>query len=258
MLDHMIIMVPGYYTYYTPFASLSPFSHDHHPEDNVFDRVVNGFRALVVRNRFKSPESEKKLILISATLSGFIPLLLRAFPNAKIIHLQRNPFAVIASYTEYMPRTANAIKDRDLIHTIKYDQQIVFHSLRWMRFRFPGNLGIRPDDFGKALNMSYIHFLCWYYTSLDAQIRQDISQVLVEKRLHLSYERLVYDFEREINKVLGFIGVNANTEWVKKMSSGVKKGALAKFKKILSESELEEIRQYLFLQGYDVDSYLGL
>jgi hypothetical protein len=240
-----------------PLKSFNPFGDDTIGDGSLSEKLLKSVRVRIVSKYYRSPSPDRKLTLASPTNVGFLPLLTDAFPNAKYVHLKRNPLDVIASFRRFLNDNANAgfkkrFKDtryRGLLQASLRSSAHLFHTMRWLRVSEPGFVGTRPPGFQKSAKLPLLEFLSWYYFRLEAQIEEALARVPADRRYEVTYEGLVTNHEAELRGLVEFMGVNFLEEHLQKTAGGIRTDSVSRHKKLFSESELDEVRHYVSLYG---------
>lgn len=99
----------------------------------------------------------RRLVLKSPTNTGRIAQLLRHFPDAKFIHIVRNPYAVLRSvshlYSKFIPiHQLQTVSDRAIADHIIYCYRTMMQNFLKNRARIPGDslVEIRFEDLEKS------------------------------------------------------------------------------------------------------------
>jgi len=195
------------------------------------------------------------VVLISPTLSNYLPLLQRTFPGAKHVLYQRDALDTIASMKGFLARNQDGIISRYKRYTYagrlgacKAVAIHLFHRLRWTRCKSRGYLGARPAGFQKAAGLPLVEFLSWYYTANQRSIQQAMSTLPEDRTLTVHYEDIVTNYRDEIARLLQFIGVDAMPREVPEPRDGVKTSAIGRHKAVFDVAEIRAIRNYLASQ----------
>jgi hypothetical protein len=144
------------------------------------------------------------------------------YPNAKYVHLQRNPSNVIRSLKRFIqsrkPKIIWTRKwwRRGMRKILSINRRHLFQKVRWLRFPSKGYLGVRPKGFQKALHMSSLEFLVWYFNSIESNIQRHIKDLPNGRVFKLSYDGFVTNYVDEIHRLCEFLGVNAEDDFVER------------------------------------------
>lgn len=231
-----------------PLHSVNPWG-----DDSISPSLLDRWRVGRVRSHIESRAGGNPIVLISPTLSNFLPLLSKAFPEAQYVHFQRNAFDTIASMKKFMAKNdCGGFWDRyrehsyggrlfatrgALIHTV--------HRLRWMRLKYPGYLGLRPGGFQSATKMSLIEFFAWYYSANQRDIVNGLREIPDDRKLGIHYEQMVENFDDESARLLKFLtGGDAQYD-IPRPHDGVKQGTVGRRNQFYDEQELAVIRDFL-------------
>ena len=217
------------------------------------DSLLDPLRIRVMRSHIERKAAGKPVILLSPTLSNYLPLISRVFPEANYIHLQRNPLDSIASMKKFLAKNdCGGFWDRYQEHS--YGGRVyaarsalvhVAHRFRWRSLIHPGYLGMRPAGFQSASKYSLVEFLSWYYSANQRDIVQALASVAEHQKLNLHYESLVGDYDTSISGMLDFIvGPDRNFD-IPRPHDGIKQGTIGKRTKFYDADELDTIRNFL-------------
>ena len=89
-----------------PLKSLNPLGDDYINPDTTWDHFLRPLRKLLLTSLYRMPVSGQTLTISTPTVAAFLPLLNHCFPEAKFVHLQRNPLDRIASFRKFMENRA--------------------------------------------------------------------------------------------------------------------------------------------------------
>jgi hypothetical protein len=191
--------------------------------------------------------------LISPTLANFLPLLSKAFPDARYVHFQRNPLDTIASMKKFQAKNdCGGFRDRYREHS--YGGRLyatrsglihVAHRFRWRSLVHPGYLGVRPGGFQGAAKLSLVEFLSWYYSANQRDIVNGIAAVPESRKARIHYEHLVNDYDQELSGLLDFVVGGDRAFEIPRSHDGVRTGAVGRRKQFFDDQQLEVIRDYL-------------
>ncbi len=236
------------YTLY-PLRSANPWGDDSIKRSRLLDR----WRIGRVRSHIESRADGKPIVLISPTLSNFLPILSQAFPEAQYVHFQRNPFDTVASMKKFMAKNnCGGFWDRYREHA--YGGRVFAtrgalvhsaHRLRWMRLIHPGYLGLRPGGFQSASKLSMAEFLTWYYCANQRDIVAGLEQIPDERKLGIHYESLVENFDEVSSTLLRFMTRGDGQYDIPRPHDGVRTGAVGRRSQFFDDSELETVRDFL-------------
>jgi hypothetical protein len=235
------------YTLY-PFRSGNPWG-----DDSIKPSWMDSWRVGRVRSHIESRADGKPIVLISPTLSNFLPLISKAFPEAQYVHFQRNGFDTVASMKKFMAKNdCGGFWDRYREHS--YGGKLfatrgavihTAHRLRWMRLIHRGYLGLRPGGFQSATKYSMAEFLAWYYCANQRDIINGLREIPEDRKLNMHYEKLVDEFDTESAKLLQFMTGSDDEYDIPRPHDGVKTGAVGRRSQFFEGEELECIRDFL-------------
>ena len=203
--DHSVFTHNTYTTQFLyslyPVQSFNPWADDGITKRKLLDPVLDPWRIHRVRSHIFSRAGGNPIVLISPTLSNFLPILKAAFPDARYVHFQRNPLDTIASMKKFLAKNdCGGFMDRYRAHS--YGGRFfatrsatihMLHRLRWLRLAHRGYLGARPGGFQSAAKYSLIEFLSWYYTANQRDIVDGLADIPESRQLNIHYEKLVED-----------------------------------------------------------------
>jgi hypothetical protein len=240
-----------------PLKTFNPFGDDTIGDGALSEKLLKSIRVRIVSKYYRSTSPDRKLTLASPTNVGFLPLLMDVFPNAKYVHLKRNPLDVIASFRSFLNDNANAdfkkrfkeTRYRGLLPASLRSLAHLFHNMRWLRVSGRGYVGTRPPGFQKSAKLPLLEFLTWYYFRLEAQIEEALAQIPADRKYEVTYEGLVTNHEAELKGLVEFMGVDFLEEHLQKTSGGIRTGGVSRHKQHFSEKELDEVRRYVGIYG---------
>ncbi len=255
--DHSVFTHNTYTTQFLyslyPIKSVNPFSDDGIARPGVVDSLLKPWRVRRVRSYIESRASGNPIVLISPTLSNFLPLLKEAFPEARYVHFQRNPLDTIASMKNFLAKNdCGGFIDRYRAHS--YGGRFfamrsacihTLHRLRWMRLVHRGYLGVRPGGFQQAARYSLVDFLSWYYTANQRDILAGLADIPESRQVAIHYEKLVESYDDEVAKLLEFMIGDQEKPEIPHSHDGVRSGAVGRSKELFDEAQLEQIRSFL-------------
>jgi hypothetical protein len=236
-----------------PVRMLNPFGDDAIDHGVISNALFGGLRVRLARSYYRDPEDGRIRVLSSPTYVEFLPLLQRAFPEAKYIHLRRDPLDAVGSLLRFFHKNGEATV-RQMYRDSRYHGAAwaasrslshAFHSLRWARVRERGYVGTRPPGFQESARLPLLEFLCWYYTRVEKQIAAALENVPADRVYDVSYERLVTNFKPEFGRLAEFMGVSASDEYLSKMATAVKTGGLGRAAKAFLPHELDLVSRLL-------------
>ena len=235
------------YTLY-PLRSANPFG-----DDSISSSWLDGWRVRRIQNHIEARSGGNPIVLISPTISNFLPLITKAFPDANYVHFQRNGFDTIASMKKFMAKNdCGGFWDRYREHS--YGGKIFAtrgalvhsaHRLRWSRLVHRGYLGLRPGGFQSATKFSMAEFLAWYYCANQRDIINGLADVPNDRKLSMHYEQLVDDFDEQSARLLRFMTGGDETYDIPRPHDGVKTGAVGRRTQFFDDQELDVIRGFL-------------
>ena len=232
-----------------PFLSLNPFADDSPHARSV---LLGGLSAQWLRWRYRARESGRVLVIATPTSAAYLPLLVRAFPAARFVHLSRDGLDQVASASGYLEWVAGdscyAIARRLWAKSPASALLAVggrsFHRWRWLRFAHEGFLVTRPRGFQKAARHPRLEFLCWYLASTEFQIHEVLSTLPPGQRHSCRYETLVGD-PGEIGRLTQFLGVSSAPEFLSDFRSSAHRKGVGRHKNVFDESEIAAVQQFL-------------
>jgi hypothetical protein len=237
-----------------PARMLNPLGDDSVERSSAIDRVADGLRARVAERYFHRRATGQTIVLASPTTVEFLPLLTRVFPEAKFVHLRRNPLDVIASFRKFQRYNGSTgVASRFAMHrhrgrlaAARTAGAHVFHSLRWARLGEPGYIGTRPTGFQRAATLPPAEFLCWYYFRLEEQIWTALSTIPRARQFEITYEALVSGCEDALAGLFEFMGVRVLDEHLAAAARGVRPTAdRAPSSNGLTDDETEWIERFI-------------
>lgn len=236
-----------------PLKSLNPFSDDGLAGAGRVESLLQPWRVRRVRSYIESRASGHPIVLISPTLSNFLPLLKAAFPDARYVHFQRNPLDTIASMKKFLAKNdCGGFTARYRAHSyggrffaLRSASIHMLHRLRWMRLIHPGYLGVRPSGFQDAAQSSLVDFLSWYYSANQRDIIEGLADIPAPRQLDIHYEKLVAGYDEEVAKLLDFMIGDQEKPQTPHSHDGVRKGTIGRCKEMFDDSELELIHSFL-------------
>ncbi|EMI17643.1 hypothetical protein RMSM_05412 [Rhodopirellula maiorica SM1] len=275
--DHSVFTHNTYTTQFLyslyPMKSVNPFCDDGITRSGLVDSLLKPWRVRRVRSYIESRAAGNPTVLISPTLSNFLPLLKAAFPDARYVHFQRNPLDTIASMKKFLAKNdCGGFIDRYRAHA--YGGRIfatrsasihMLHRLRWMRLIHRGYLGVRPSGFQDAARYSLVDFLSWYYTANQRDILNGLADIPDSRQVAIHYEKLVEHYDDEVAKLLEFMIGDQEKPEIPHSHDGVRSGAVGRSKELFDTSELEQIHSFLLanapqrvLQSYGIATPLSI
>lgn len=242
-----------------PLRTFNPIGDDAVERRGATDALLDPIRTRIAARYYRNESPAKTLVLASPTNVEFVPLLARAFPGVRLVHLSRNPLDVVASFRkflEYNGRTGVSARFRrhrhhGLVPATRSALAHVFHSMRWMRVGEPGYVGTRPTGFQDSAKLPTLEFLTWYYLRLEEQMLDALATVEHERRHQLTYEGLVTDCERELERLFEFIGVPVYPDRLRAAAEGVRSGGIGRHKTLLTPGEIDLVERSLATYGRD-------
>ena len=131
-----------------PARALNPFAEDFLREPAIAGRWFDAARSRLLRSYFLPSAAGRTMVLATPTTAAFLPALARAFPDAKYIHLKRDPLDVASSFAGVLSRTAKTGSLERFLEKRRngYGAGLrgvaahAFHKLRWARLGHPGYL----------------------------------------------------------------------------------------------------------------------
>jgi hypothetical protein len=236
-----------------PLKSLNPFGDDYTDARSRADRLFWGRKLRLLRSAFRSPSPDRKLLIATPTTAAFLPLIVEGFPDAKFVHLQRDPLDRIASFRTFMRKSVERglaqryrnSRHRGRLFAARQAAAHWFHLLRWAAYRPHGYLGTRPAGFRRAAKLPPLEFLCWYYRQYENEIQEALARVPEERKHVCTYEGLVTDYAREIRRLMDFIGVPTPDEFLQKTAATVRPDGIGGHRKHFTAAELAEVRRHL-------------
>ncbi|WP_372716741.1 sulfotransferase [Novipirellula sp.] len=255
--DHSVFTHNTYTTQFLyslyPIKSVNPFGDDGIGDPGWLASLLKPWRVRRVRSYIESRAAGKPIVLISPTLSNFLPLLKEAFPDARYVHFQRNPLDTIASMKKFLAKNdCGGFIDRYRAHA--YGGRIfamrsacihTLHRLRWMRLIHRGYLGVRPGGFQDAARYSLVDFLSWYYTANQRDILDGLADIPASRQVGIHYEKLVEHYDEEVAKLLNFMIGDKEKPEIPHSHDGVRSGAVGRCNELFDDNELELIRSFL-------------
>lgn len=235
------------YTLY-PLGSANPWG-----DDSIKPSFLDGWRTKRVRSHIESRADGNPIVLISPTLSNFLPILNQAFPEAQYVHFQRNPYDTIASMRKFMAKNdCGGFWDRYREHSyggkLFATRGAVIHSAhrwRWKRLIHSGYLGLRPGGFQSATKYSMAEFLTWYYCANQRDIIEGLKNIPADRRLDVHYENMVDDFDHQSSRLLQFMTGGNETYDIPRPHDGVRTGAVGRRTQFFDDTELTLVRDFL-------------
>jgi hypothetical protein len=222
-------------------------------DDSISTSPLDRWRIGRVRSHLEARANGQPIVLISPTLSNFLSILSKAFPEAQYVHYQRNPFDTVASMKKFMAKNGNGgfwkrYRDHSyggrifamrgaLVHTV--------HRWRWMRLNHHGYLGLRPGGFQAATQLSLAEFLAWYYCANQRDIVAGLKEIPEDLKLHMHYEQMVADFDQESSRLLQFMTRSEQKYDIPRPHDGVRTGAVGRRNDFFDADELDLIREFL-------------
>ena len=240
-----------------PLKMLNPFGDDSLDHRDISEQLLLKLRIALLRRYYRPQSMRPVLVISSPTTMGFLPLLSEAFPNAKYVHLLRDPLDVIASFKQFLQETGTPLLSKrfrrlvrrdGILSALRAELGAAYHLLRWVRCPHAGYLSIRPRGFQRARRLPYLQMLCWYYTRLEEGIREVLERLPANRRFDLSYERLLLDHKNEMGRLLTFVGVVPRPEFLERTSRGIILSPLMRHKQVFSKGEIEEIESHLAVE----------
>lgn len=236
-----------------PLKSLSPFGDDHTDVGSRLDRLFWRTRLRLLKTFFRTTSPDSKLLIATPTAGAFLPLIVDGFPGAKFVHLRRDTLDRVASFRKYMATSAEktsrqrykSARHRGRAFAARQVLAHWFHLLRWLRCRHAGYLGPRPGGFREAARLPLTNFLCWYCAQYDKGINEALARVPEERKLVCVYEDLASNYEREITRLMDFIGVETPKEFLEKTSAGIVTNGIGGHKRHFDEREIDDLRGLL-------------
>lgn len=181
------------------------------------------------------PPSDGTLVPVwsSPTTAGFLRLFAETLPNARFVHLRRDPVAVVASMQRFARRndeTGTAQRWRDRRHrgrkaAVAPVLSHWFHRVRWSRTPISGYLGVRPAGMIEAARSNEeLEFLCWYRQQVENEIEAGLEPVPADRRTTITYESLVENTREALTDLLTFMGAEADSAFLDAAVAGVRAG----------------------------------
>jgi len=236
-----------------PLRSANGWGDDGIGTPGRIDSIVDPFRVWLVRRHIRARSAGRPVILLSPTLANYLPLITRVFPDAKFVHLQRNPLDTIASMKKFLAKNAcGGFWDRYRDH--RYGGRLFAtrsalvhrsHQFRWRSLIHPGYLGVRPAGFQAAAKRPLAAFLSWYYCANQRDILAGLSGQPASRRRTLHYEQMVSDYPEAIGGLMDFICGSDRQFDTPRPHDGVKSGTVGRRKQYYDEDEIQIIRNFL-------------
>lgn len=243
----------------TPLRALNPFGDDYVEFDRLSSGVSRALRTRLLHALYRSNGDGRTVVLATPSTSVFVPLFLDAFPEARYVHLHRNPLDVVASFRGFMAKNAEGFRDRFRTRSrhgrVEGARSVAvhgFHTLRWSRLPYPGYLATRPRGFQEASHLPELDFLCWYYAEYEREIATALAHLPPGRCHEVRYEELVHDFEPTVRALLAFLGVEPTARFIEETARTVRPDAVGKYRTSFSEQELDEVRRGLARHGVEV------
>lgn len=236
-----------------PLRSASAWGDDGTTRRAISDPLIDPCRRRLMRRQIARRAAGRPVILLSPTLSNYLPLITRTFPDARYVHLQRHPFDTIASMQKFLAKNdCGGFWDRYRDH--RYGGRVyatrsalvhVAHRFRWRRLIHPGYLGVRPAGFQAATQYPLIEFLSWYYCANQRDIVAALAEIPAAQQRGLHYEQLVGDYDPTVSGLLDFIVGPERSFEIPRPHDGVKQGTVGRRKQFYDDEQLELIRRFL-------------
>ena len=237
----------------SPFQSLNPFGDDYIGSNNVFNKALLNIKSLYVKRVFKTRDQSKILTISTPTTATFLPALIKAFPDAKFIHLWRSPHDQVLSFknfvntsqTKSFKTSFDKYKHHGNIRALRNGLAHSFHRWRWLSFKAGGYLGTRPRGFLVKGKLPILEFLTWYYTQYNKEIKESLKDIPQNRKYELVFDNLVSDFKNEFTELMNFFEVSAPPELTEELAAKVKKNAVGKYASNFTQTEIDNITGWL-------------
>ncbi len=205
-----------------PIKSASPYASDGTDRSSWLEHLLWRPRIAVLRRQYRDSDGDRVLLLSTSTAVAFLPLILAAFPAAKVVHLTRDPLDVVASFRRFMQIRASQDLPTKYSEYRRLGRRLALrhllahsaHTWRWRRCPHPGYLVIRPPGFQEATRLPLLEFLAWYYVQSEREIAKSLADVPSDRQHSVTYEGLVDSFDEQMSALLEFLGADATEDFL--------------------------------------------